>query len=74
MHNRSCQNGDDGHLHFLLLDLLAHIFRRSSHHQSADEDRDDCIEQHAVETRAHSSKDHLIRLDIEERNETADAA
>ena len=71
---RRRQDRDDGHLDFLLLDLLADVFRRAADHQAADEDGDDRIDQHAVEAGAHSAEDHFVGLDVEQRNETADAA
>ena len=68
----SRQDRDDGHLDFLLLDLLAHVFRRAPDHQPADEDGDDRIDQHAVEAGADASEDHLVGLDVEQRNQPAE--
>ena len=72
MHQRSREDGDDGHLDFLLLDLLAHVFGRAPDHQAADEDGDDGINQHAVEPRADASENHFVGLDVEQRNQPAE--
>ena len=71
MHKDGRKDRDNGHLDFFLLDLLAHIFGRAPHHQASDEDSDDCINQHAVETGADPSKDHFVGLNVEQRNEPA---
>ena len=54
-----------------MLDLLAHIFRSAPDHKTSNEDRDNRVDQHAVEAGANSSEDHLVGLHVEQRNQSA---
>ena len=55
-----------------LLDLLADVLRCPSDHQPGNEDRQNRVEQDAVETRADAAEDHLAGLDIEQRHQPAE--
>ncbi len=69
---RSRQDRNDRHLDFLLLNLLAHIFGRAPDHQTANKDGNHSVNQHAIETGAHASKDNFVGLDVKQGNEPAD--
>ena len=66
------QDGEERHLDFLLLDLLADVLRRPADHQAGDEDADDGVEQHAVEARADTAEDHFVGLHVEQRHQAAE--
>src|SRR5262249_50697914 len=68
---RSGQHGEQRHLHFLLLDFLADVLRRPADHQPGDEDAEDGVKEHSVETSADAAEDDLVGLHIEERDEAA---
>ena len=63
---------DHGHFDFFGFDLLADVFGRAADHQAGDEDRDDGVEQDAVEARAHAAEDDFAGLNIEERDQAAE--
>ena len=69
---RQDQDGEQRHLHFLGLDLLAEILRRAADHEAGDEHRDDGEHQHAVEARTDAADDDLAQLDVEHRDEPAE--
>ena len=69
---RQAENGQNRHLHFLGLDLLAEIFRRAPHHQARHEDGDDDEHENAVKTRTDTANDHFAKLHVDERNEAAE--
>ena len=45
---RGCHDGEHCHLHFLLLDLLAQILRRTAYHQARDKYSQNAVQQDAI--------------------------
>ena len=54
------------------LDLLAEVLGRAPDHQTADEDRQQDVEQDRIEPRADAAEDHLAGAQVGERNGAAD--
>src|SRR3984957_5278329 len=71
-HQREYQRHQHRHLYVISFDLLAQIFWRAPHHQAGNEDREHYVNQHAVESRAHSAKYHFAQHDVDERNHAAE--
>ncbi|MGA8550199.1 MAG: hypothetical protein WB678_08185 [Stellaceae bacterium] len=68
---RQAEEGEDGHLDLLGLELFAEIFGGAPDHQPGNEHRHDSETEDAVEAGADAAEDHLAELHIDQRHHPA---
>jgi len=71
--NHKChdQNRQHGHLDVVRFNLFAQVLRSSPDHQSGDEHSEHHKYEHPVETRTDTADNDFAKLDIKQRNESA---
>src|SRR5262245_39622282 len=60
----SREHEQHGHFDFLLLNFLANIFGRPSHHQTSYEHRKHGIHEHPVQSSTNAAKNNLSQLNV----------